>query len=346
MYHTAEQIFVGSSLGVAIGILYYMATERWPRTLPASSQLGRFRAFLYTNPVSRALRLRDSWSVWSDGSEEHTYDRFLDSISAAADPTARAPAFQGSNNAHLKMMLAALQEADHCEAVTTAFSVGCVIAAASASLEQPTEPLAGVDVLEPHALFTGFSRELPGNTHAEECALEKLVRYCGRTPEMRSSQAVAQAAGNAPLELIMYTTMEPCSERLSGNAPCVDRILRFNDKPPVTTAAWLAKAAQAALPGHGTSSLEHADRTLRPLRIQLVVQGVREPEDFVQCQGQRKLRDADIHVTSAAPKGAPGALGLSVPNLSSVSLRVRSGSATEWLEDVCLRMAKKGHESS
>ncbi|KAJ3286915.1 hypothetical protein HK104_008837 [Borealophlyctis nickersoniae] len=56
-------------------------------------------------------------------------------------------------------------------------------------------------------LSTGYSRELPGNTHAEECCLLKL-----------DDQTQARGA-------TMYTTMEPCGERLSGKTPCAQLLL-------------------------------------------------------------------------------------------------------------------------
>ncbi|KAJ3126022.1 DRAP deaminase [Nowakowskiella sp. JEL0407] len=56
-------------------------------------------------------------------------------------------------------------------------------------------------------LATGFSRELPGNTHAEECCLLKLSSF---------SNAVNST---------MYTTMEPCGERLSGKLCCAARLI-------------------------------------------------------------------------------------------------------------------------
>ncbi|KAI8142770.1 cytidine deaminase-like protein [Fennellomyces sp. T-0311] len=89
-------------------------------------------------------------------------------------------------------------------------------------------------------LTTGFSRELPGNTHAEECALLKL-------------KELGEARGGT-----MYTTMEPCSTRLSGNRPCTDRLIEA--------------------------------------QIARVVMGVREPPDLVQCTGLQQLKDHGIEV--------------------------------------------------
>lgn len=95
---------------------------------------------------------------------------------------------------HLKFMKLAVEEAQKCEETTTAFSVGAVL------------------VKDGEILETGYSRELPGNTHAEQCALEKYFAKNGVT--------------DVPTGTVIYTTMEPCSERLSGNLPCVDRILK------------------------------------------------------------------------------------------------------------------------
>ncbi|ORX55808.1 cytidine deaminase-like protein [Hesseltinella vesiculosa] len=89
-------------------------------------------------------------------------------------------------------------------------------------------------------LTTGYSRELPGNTHAEQCCLMKLT-----------DPTVAQGA-------TMYTTMEPCSTRLSGNIPCVQSIAQAN--------------------------------------IARVVLGVREPPNLVDCKGIQLLRELDIQV--------------------------------------------------
>eukprot|EP01050_Picozoa_sp_SAG11_P009624 SAG11_NODE_919_length_6545_cov_5.571052_2_plen_157_part_00 len=90
-------------------------------------------------------------------------------------------------------------------------------------------------------ISTGFSRELPGNTHAEECALAKLAER-----------------GVDPAGCDLYSTMEPCSVRLSGNTPCCPRII--------------------------------------DARIKRVFVGAMEPARFVECEGVRQLQDAGIEV--------------------------------------------------
>lgn len=95
-------------------------------------------------------------------------------------------------------------------------------------------------VLNDELLSVGYSRELPGNTHAEECALAKLD-------------------ANKNLEgCTMYTTMEPCSVRLSGNRPCASRIIEA--------------------------------------KIKRVVVGVREPPNLVSCEGISLLEREGIQV--------------------------------------------------
>lgn len=90
-------------------------------------------------------------------------------------------------------MALALECAKECGETQTQFNVGAVL------------------VLDGEVLETGRSRELPGNTHAEQCALEKYFTKTGKR--------------EVPPGTEIYTTMEPCSLRLSGNLPCVDRIL-------------------------------------------------------------------------------------------------------------------------
>jgi pyrimidine deaminase RibD-like protein len=90
----------------------------------------------------------------------------------------------------------AIQEAKRCVSVESAFNVGAVL------------------TREGKILATGFSRELPGNTHAEECCFIKLI-----------------ASGiEIPPESVLYTTMEPCGKRLSGKKSCAEHIIHHKIK--------------------------------------------------------------------------------------------------------------------
>ncbi|GAA6026915.1 hypothetical protein JCM8097_005959 [Rhodosporidiobolus ruineniae] len=148
-----------------------------------------------------------------------------------------------SDPEHVKYMRQALDEARRSIHTPTAFCVGCVLVS---SPSHPSYPSA--------VLSTGFSRELPGNTHAEQCALDKLLSPSSSDQGPFASPAIQ---GDDRLKLLdgasCYTTMEPCSERLSGNVPCVQRILKTG--------------------------------------IQRVFIGVEEPKDFVECEGTRLLKE-------------------------------------------------------
>lgn len=91
-------------------------------------------------------------------------------------------------------MQIALNEAKKSEPTPTAFCVGAALVNAG------------------KVLATGYSRELPGNTHAEQCALDKYFAETG-------DQFVPEGTE-------LYTTMEPCSLRLSGNEPCLQRVIK------------------------------------------------------------------------------------------------------------------------
>lgn len=68
-------------------------------------------------------------------------------------------------------------------------------------------------------LSTGYTLELEGNTHAEQCALAKLAAQRSLA-ESELCQILTSEAN-----VTLYTTLEPCSIRLSGNTPCVQRII-------------------------------------------------------------------------------------------------------------------------
>ncbi|KAK9424158.1 putative CMP/dCMP-type deaminase domain-containing protein [Seiridium unicorne] len=125
---------------------------------------------------------------------------------------------------------------------------------ATQSPPRPTNYRVGAVLLDTATnkiLSTGYTLELPGNTHAEQCCFEKLASEHGIDSGNLSEVL--------PDEVALYTTMEPCSFRLSGNLPCVDRILGIGSK------------------------------------IKTVYVGVKEPEKFVNNNsGRAKLQGAGI----------------------------------------------------
>lgn len=72
-------------------------------------------------------------------------------------------------------------------------------------------------------LSTGYTLELPGNTHAEQCALSKLAS--SRSVPESQIKSILSSEMNA----VLYTTLEPCSKRLSGHISCVQRIIATRD---------------------------------------------------------------------------------------------------------------------
>jgi pyrimidine deaminase RibD-like protein len=92
---------------------------------------------------------------------------------------------------------------------------------AKKSPPKPTNYCVGAVLISPSrkypVLSTGYTLELPGNTHAEQCCFEKFANSNGcDTEELHTG---------LPSDSVLYTTMEPCVKRLSGNKPCVQRIL-------------------------------------------------------------------------------------------------------------------------
>ncbi|TKY89040.1 hypothetical protein EX895_001571 [Sporisorium graminicola] len=277
--------------------------------LPELHPSPPLRQILLDHPIAIAFRIRDSWAVWRDGGiegEYGTWRREWEARRAASTPlnSSSAAALPNSSDVgrlprHYSMMLTALREADKSPPTDAAFCVGCVIC--TTSDETTRSPSSQI-------LATGFSRELPGNTHAEQCALDKL------SSDYKSTQGRARIAPTLNLDL--YTTMEPCSERLSGNLPCVQRILQFNEQNDVYV------LPPSFLPSSLSNERQSSSIGFR-LRIRRVFQGVTEPDDFVNCQSQNILRDSHIEVYT-----------------------VRSSNPDDddgQLEQDCLRIARKGH---
>lgn len=125
-------------------------------------------------------------------------------------------------NIHLDRLKIALRLAENCKSVPY-FGVGAVI------FDQYGNELSA-----------SYTNEIPG-CHAEEGAIRK-----------------ANDVGKNIKNTLIYSTLEPCSHRLSGNTPCVTRIIES-----------------------GISS---------------VFYGCREPDDFVDCKGGEILSAAGIVV--------------------------------------------------
>ncbi|CDO69500.1 hypothetical protein BN946_scf184785.g5 [Trametes cinnabarina] len=147
----------------------------------------------------------------------------------------------------MEFLRLALDEAKKCTPTPTAFCVGCVITA-------PYPP-----GLKPVIIARGYSRELPGNTHAEANALTKARQLS----QEQLAELFPDAPGPIDIDTLLtyadiYTTMEPCSVRTSGLSPCADAII----------------AAQ----------------------IKRCFIGVGEPDDFVKCEGAQKLTNAGVEV--------------------------------------------------
>ena len=114
---------------------------------------------------------------------------------------------RGDHKAYIKL---ALEQARLSPPINTKFCVGAIL----------------VDAESNAILSTGYSWELPegtlgerGSTHAEQCCFLKVAQQ-HKLLEERIHEVL-------PPNTVLYTTMEPCNLRLSGNTTCVNRILRL-----------------------------------------------------------------------------------------------------------------------
>src|SRR5262245_7510090 len=129
---------------------------------------------------------------------------------------------------HAHWLLKAIELSQDCPPSDRAFSVGCVILDARGDV-----------------VATGYSREVDDNEHAEELALRRAVE-----------------AGKDLTGATLYSSLEPCSVRLSGRPSCTERILRGG--------------------------------------IGEVVYAMEEPATFVVCEGAEKLRQGGVKVVVRA----------------------------------------------
>lgn len=126
-------------------------------------------------------------------------------------------------------------------------------------------------------LADGYSREIPGNTHAEANALtnfrakyaDLIARQVPPSSDSTTSTTPSEGAVGAlpPIEEVLrevdcYATMEPCSYRTSGGPSCALELVRA--------------------------------------QVKRVYLGVEEPPDFVQCEGVGILKEGGVEVCRVA----------------------------------------------
>lgn len=136
-----------------------------------------------------------------------------------------------THSTHLKYLQQALNLARLSPPQPTNFRVGCVIVSfplSSSSGREDTEA-SHSEGEQGTPLSTGYTLELPGNTHAEQCALAKLAAQHHIAEDQLGGGGGCSSSSSSVLtpevNAVLYTTLEPCGKRLSGNLPCVERII-------------------------------------------------------------------------------------------------------------------------
>ncbi|KAI9371351.1 cytidine deaminase-like protein [Aspergillus egyptiacus] len=117
---------------------------------------------------------------------------------------------------HLQYLQKALALAEKAPSLPTNFRVGAILLS-----RKEGDLFAEQD----EVLSTGYTMELPGNTHAEQCCLSNYASSHS-VPDEQIASVLPDTPGR---KLVMYVTMEPCGKRLSGNLPCVQRIIQTRD---------------------------------------------------------------------------------------------------------------------
>ncbi|KAJ5317093.1 hypothetical protein PENANT_c029G07121 [Penicillium antarcticum] len=117
---------------------------------------------------------------------------------------------------HIPYIKKCLSLAEQSPPRPTNFRVGALLLS-----RQDNDPIFADDRI----LSTGYTMELAGNTHAEQCCFSNYAAVHKVADDQISTILPAEAGR----KLIMYVTMEPCGKRLSGNAPCAQRIARTTE---------------------------------------------------------------------------------------------------------------------
>ncbi|KAL1978629.1 hypothetical protein VTN31DRAFT_1488 [Thermomyces dupontii] len=182
----------------------------------------------------------------------------------AAEPRKPNPSF----SAHLEYIRQCLSLAEKSPPRPTNFRVGAMLV-----LRRDEERITEDDTI----LSTGYTLELRGNTHAEQCCLANYAAVHS-VPEDRVADVLPSPADPRRKDgrkLLLYVTMEPCGERLSGNTPCAQRIIQ-------TRRGGRRQGEEEKSRGGGGG-------------IDKVYFGVKEPATFVgESKGCRMLSEAGI----------------------------------------------------
>ncbi|BCR88215.1 putative DRAP deaminase [Aspergillus chevalieri] len=130
-----------------------------------------------------------------------------------------------TSSPHVRYISECLKLAEKSPPRPTNFRVGAILLSRKTSSNETTNDATQDDQI----LSTGYTMELTGNTHAEQCCLSNYAAVHS-VPEDHVAEVLP--SNDPDRKLVMYVTMEPCGKRLSGNAPCVQRIIntRFDGR--------------------------------------------------------------------------------------------------------------------
>ena len=172
---------------------------------------------------------------------------------------AAAPSPTLAESSHLKYLRECLKLAENSPPRPTNFRVGAILVLRRDTPDDTSE--------DDKILSTGYTMELPGNTHAEQCCLQNYAAKHGVYEESVADAFPSQTERNGR-RILLYVTMEPCGVRLSGNTPCVHRIIQTRKS-------------------HDNNNNNNG--------IDKVYFGVKEPGTFVgESQGCKMLTEAGI----------------------------------------------------
>jgi hypothetical protein len=135
-------------------------------------------------------------------------------------------------------------------------------------------------------------------------------------PQDDSDNTTTEKPQLIDIDIDFYTTLEPCSKRISGLKSCAQAILDLN-----------------------ASSSSAANENIR-LHITRVFIGAAEPPDFVVCKGAKMLSEGGVEVVWLGERK----VRLSECDLVELGRPGHDPSEEVDLASVCLRAARRGNE--